>query len=74
MAIEATSEPAPGSVMASAAIFSPAMAGARYRRFWSSVPNFHTGGVAMPTCAPTPAATPPDPQRAISSAKTASWR
>jgi hypothetical protein len=29
VAIDATSEPAPGSVIASAAIFSPAIAGAR---------------------------------------------
>jgi hypothetical protein len=38
------------------------------------VPNFQIGGVAMPVWAPTPAARPPEPQRAISSAKTASAR
>ena len=70
----ATSEPAPGSVMPSAAIFSPRIAGARKRCFCSSVPNFHTGGVAMPMCAPMPAASPPDPQPASSSANTASCR
>ena len=72
VAIDATSEPASGSVIASAAIFSPRIAGASQRRFCSSVPNFHTGGVAIPTCAPTPAASPPDPQRASSSINTAS--
>jgi hypothetical protein len=70
----ATSEPASGSVIPSAPIFSPAMAGRRYRSSWSGVPNFHTGGVAMFTCAPMPAAVPPDPMRAISSHMTASCR
>ena len=60
----ATSEPAPGSVIPSAAIRSPRMAGARKRSFWSSVPNFQIGGVAIPMCAPMPADRPPDPQRA----------
>ena len=60
----ATSEPAPGSVIPSAAMRSPRMAGARKRCFWSSVPNFQIGGVAMPMCAPMPAASPPEPQRA----------
>jgi hypothetical protein len=44
--------------MPSAAIFSPRMAGARKRCFWSSVPKLQIGGVAIPTCAPMPAATP----------------
>ena len=70
----ATSEPAPGSVMPSAAIFSPRIAGARNRCFCSSVPNFHTGGVAIPVCAPMPAASPPEPQPASSSQNTASCR
>jgi hypothetical protein len=68
----ATSEPAPGSVIPSAPIRSPRMAGVRKRCFWSSVPNFHTGGVAMLTCAPMPAASPPDPQRESSCARIAS--
>ncbi len=46
--IEATSEPAPGSVMPSAAILSPAIAGRRKRSCCSSVPKFQTGGVAIP--------------------------
>ena len=68
----ATSEPAPGSLMPSAPIFSPRIAGARKRRFCSSVPNRQIGGVAMPMWAPIPAASPPDPQRESSSASTAS--
>ena len=67
----ATSEPAPGSVIASAPICSPLIPGTSQRRFCSSVPNFRIGGIAMPTCPPIPAATPPEPQRAISSANTA---
>jgi hypothetical protein len=70
----ATSEPASGSVIASAAIRSPRMAGARKRSFWSSVPNLKTGGVAIPMCAPMPAASPPEPHRASSSVSTASCR
>src|ERR671919_469478 len=69
-----TSDPAPGSVIPSAAIRSPLIAGARKRSFWSSVPNWATGGVAMLTWAPIPAATPPDPQRDSSSLSTASSR
>ena len=46
--IEATSDPAPGSVMPSAPISSPRIAGTRYRCFCSSVPNFQIGGVAIP--------------------------
>src|SRR4051812_36670163 len=70
----ATSEPASGSVMASAPIFSPLMPGTSQRCFCSSVPNFQIGGVAMFTCPPMAAPTPPDPQRASSSAHTASCR
>jgi hypothetical protein len=70
----ATSEPASGSVIPRAPIFSPRIAGTSQRCFCSSVPNFHTGGVAMLVCAPIPAASPPDPQRASSSANTASAR
>ena len=70
----ATSEPASGSVIPSAAMRSPRMAGARKRCFCSSVPNFQTGGVAIPMWAPIPAASPPDPQRESSSESTASSR
>ena len=70
----ATSEPAPGSVMPSAPITSPRIPGTRYRCFCSSVPNFQIGGVAMLMWAPSPAAVPPEPTRAISSHRTASWR
>ena len=68
----ATSEPVSGSVIASAAIFSPRIAGASQRACWASVPNVASGGVAIPMCAPTPAASPPDPARASSSHSTAS--
>ena len=37
-------------------------------------PNFQIGGVAMLTCAPSPAAVPAEPIRAISSHRTASCR
>jgi hypothetical protein len=60
--------------MPSAPIFSPRIAGARKRCFCSSEPNFQIGGVAMFTCAPMPAAVPPEPIRAISSHSTASCR
>ena len=60
----ATSEPAPGSVIASAAIFSPLIAGTRKRCFCCSSPNLKIGGVAIPMWAPMPAAVPPEPQRA----------
>ena len=46
--IEATSEPASGSVIASAAIFSPRIAGASQRACCASVPNVASGGVAIP--------------------------
>ena len=67
----ATSEPAPGSVIASAPIFSPLIPGTSQRCFCSSVPNLRIGGIAIPAWPPIPAATPPEPQRAISSANTA---
>src|SRR5215218_7155604 len=70
--VPATSEPASGSVIASAAIRSPRIAGASQRSCWDGVPNFASGGVAMLVCAPIPAASPPEPQRASSSANTAS--
>src|SRR5829696_1220653 len=68
----ATSEPASGSVIASAPILSPRIAGASQRSCCSAVPNFAIGGVAMLVCAPIPAASPPDALRASSSANTAS--
>ena len=65
-----TSEPASGSVMPSEAIFLPAIAGARYSCFCSSVPNRCTGGVAMSVCTAMPIARPPEFDRVISSAST----
>ena len=53
---------------------SPRIAGARKRCFWSSVPNFQIGGVAIPMCAPMPAASPPEPHPPSSSLSTASSR
>ena len=60
MRIEATSEPAPGSVIPSAAICWPRIAGRRKRSCCSGVPNLNTGGVAIPVWAPSPAPTPPE--------------
>ena len=61
---EATSEPAPGSVIPSAPILSPLIPGTSQRCFCSSVPNFQIGGVAISEWAPSPAATPPPRARA----------
>src|SRR5215471_1041983 len=55
----ARSEPASGSVMAMAAIASPVIAGARNRRFCSSVPKRATGGVAISVCTATAMPRPP---------------
>ena len=66
----ARSEPASGSVMAIAAIASPAIAGARNRRFCSSVPNRETGGVAISAWTATAIPRPPQWARAISSERT----
>ena len=57
----ATSDPAFGSLMPRQAIFSPLMAGARYRSFCSSVPNLKIGGVAISLCTATAMPTEPDP-------------
>ena len=57
----ATSEPAPGSVIPSAPIFSPAIPGTSQRCFCSSVPNLKIGGIAIEVWALRPAATPPEP-------------
>ena len=43
----ATSEPAPGSVIPSAPIFSPAIPGTSQRCFCSSVPKLKIGGIAI---------------------------
>ena len=48
--IAATSEPASGSVMAIAPIFSPAIAGRSQRSRCSSEPNWASAGVAMSVC------------------------
>jgi hypothetical protein len=72
---EATSEPAPGSVIPSAPIFSPAIPGTSQRCFCSSVPKLKIGGIAIEVWAFRPAATPPEPPEwASSSTQTASWR
>ncbi len=60
----ATSEPAPGSVIPSAPIFSPAIPGTSQRCFCSSVPKLKIGGIAIEVWALSPAATPPEPPRA----------
>ena len=52
--IEATSEPAPGSVIPSAPIFSPLIPGTSQRCFCSSVPNFQIGGIAISACGAEP--------------------
>ncbi len=71
----ATSEPAPGSVIPSAPIFSPAIPGTSQRCFCSSVPKLKIGGIAIEVWALSPAATPPEPpERASSSTQTASCR
>ena len=71
---EATSDPAPGSVIPSAPTNSPLMPGTSQRCFCSSVPNFQIGGIAISAWAPSPAATPPlPPERESSSTQTASW-
>jgi hypothetical protein len=71
----ATSDPAPGSVIPRAPIFSPFIPGTIQRRRCSSVPKLNTGGIAIPTWALRPAATPPDPpERESSSVHTASCR
>src|SRR4051812_126579 len=59
--MEATSEPASGSVIASAAIFSPRTAGASQRSRCASVPNDASGGGGGPQWAPPPAPGPPPP-------------
>jgi hypothetical protein len=46
------------------------MAGTSQRRFCSSVPNRRIGGVTYSHCTLTAMLTPPEPQRAISSAST----
>ena len=73
--IDATSEPAPGSVIPRAPIFSPLMPGTTQRCRCHSSPNWKTGGIAIEACAFRPAATPPDaPRRDSSSTQIASCR
>ena len=69
----ATSEPASGSVIANAAIFSPARTGATKRRFCSSVPKARIGGRAM-AWIPRPAATPQEPPPTSSSQMAIWWK
>jgi hypothetical protein len=66
----ATSEPASGSLIPRQAIFSPRIAGPRYRSFCSGLPNRSIGGVAISVWTATAIPTPADPTRAISSAST----
>ena len=60
--IPATSEPAPGSVIPSAAIFSPLIAGTRYRCLISSLPSISIGGSAMSVWTAKPMLKPPLPE------------
>jgi len=63
----ATSEPALGSVMASAEIFPPARMGGSTRAFIASEPNRAIGGAPMVWLL-SEAETPPEPARASSCA------
>src|SRR6266576_1726716 len=58
--IEATSEPASGSVMPRQRIFSPVIAGTAQSCFCCSVPNARIGGIAMSVCTAMPIAHPPE--------------
>ncbi len=58
----ATSEPAPGSVIAMQPIFSPLRPGSRYLRFCSSVPSRWIGGRTMSLCTAKPMLVPPEPE------------
>ena len=74
VAMPATSLPAPGSVMPSAPIRRPSMAGRSQRAFCSGVPNRAIGGVTYSHCTLTAMLTPPEPHLAISSASTSMVR
>ncbi len=65
--IPATSEPASGSVSAIAPIFSPLIAGRRYRSFSASVPNSPMAGVHMWVWTAIAIGIEPAPHRASSS-------
>ena len=68
--IAATSEPASGSVIAIAPIFSPAIAGRSHRSRCASEPNCASAGVAMSDCTEIAIAIAAAPARASSSMKT----
>jgi hypothetical protein len=71
----ATSEPAPGSVIPRAPIFSPAIPGPASAASAPRLPKLKIGGIAIEAWALSPAATPPEPpERASSSTQTASCR
>ena len=63
----ATSEPQPGSLTPSAAIFSPRSAGFRNSSICSGVPRSESTGVAMSLCTMSAIGTPAAPQRGSSS-------
>ncbi len=67
MRSEATSEPAPDSVTAIEHTAVPAMAGTRYERLSSSVPNSCNEGVAMHVCTPIAIGMPAAPEPRASS-------
>ncbi len=68
--IPATSDPAPGSVTATAAIFSPEVIDGIQRAFCSGVPAFSRCGEAMSVWTRTVAENPPKVERPASSAST----
>ena len=70
----ATSEPQPGSLTPSAAIFSPASAGARNSRFCSSVPISLMIGVAICACTSSAMFTPALRLRTSSSPKAVTYQ
>jgi hypothetical protein len=70
----ATSEPASGSVTATAVISSPAITRGMYRESWSGVPKRARWGDAMSVCTRTVIANPPKVERPSSSASTTDAR
>ena len=69
--IERTSEPASGSVTATAVIFSPATMAGMYRSSCACEPAFMRCGEAMSVCTSTVTANPPNDERPSSSASSA---
>jgi hypothetical protein len=59
----ATSEPASGSVMATAVIRSPRTMPGSHRRFWASDPLWTRCGLAMSVCTSTVMTNPPEVER-----------